>query len=201
MDLKKKLSEWVIAQITKQNPDISATKVAELEYGFLSLYATVTKFIVIIALAIVFKVLPVVLVVTATFMAVRTWAGGIHTDSSLSCLVYTLIIYFGVAFCAINITLPLPVLYCLAALATMLIYKYAPADIANKPIRGPKHQRRLKLFAIGFALLFTAISVVVSAVLRNAIIYSIIVESLMITPLAYAITKTKGGEFYEENSR
>jgi accessory gene regulator B len=198
MKLKETLSNWVIAQIRSQNPDISDTKVAELEYGFLAFYLTVTKFIVILALAWALQIIPVMLIVTVTFMFVRTCAGGVHAESSLMCLITTSIIYFGVALCAIHTQIPRNVLIGMAGLAIILITTYAPADNSNKPIRGPKHRRKLKTLSIVFTIVFTIISFFVTPVLQSAIILSIFVESLMITPIAYRLTKTQGGEHYEK---
>lgn len=198
MKLKETLSNWVIAQIKSQDPSISETKIAELEYGFLAFYLTLTKFMVILALAWVLNIIPVILTVTVTFMFVRTWAGGVHAETSLTCLITTSAIYFGVAFCAIYTQIPKNVLIGLAGVAIILIGIYAPADIANKPIRGSKHKCKLKKLSLLFSIVFIAISFFVTPILQSAIILSIFVESLMITPLAYKLTNTQGGEHYEK---
>lgn len=201
MSLKKTLSDWFIAQIRSQNPDISDTRVAELEYGFLALYLTATKFAIILLLAWWLKLLPEMLTVMATFAAVRTWAGGVHAESSLACLITTSIIYFGVAVAANYFLIPTYLLLFMALIALVLFYYYAPADHANKPIRSEKHRSKLKQRTLLFSIFCIILSFLIPIGLRDAIILSVFVESLMITPIAYKITNNRGGEYYEEAIR
>lgn len=198
MKLRENLCRWVIAQIKSQNPDITETKVAELEYGFTAFYSTLTKMIVIFILAIYLKIIPQILTVATTFWFVRSFAGGIHAESSFMCLITTSAVYFGVAFVAIYTYIPIYVLISLAVLALVIISIYSPADVANKPIRGKKHRQKLKKLSILFTIVFIIIAFFMKPVLQSAIILSIFVESIMVTPLAYKLTNTLGGEHYEK---
>ena len=198
MKLRENLCKWVIALIKSQDPDISNNRIEELEYGFQCFYTFVTKISFIIILSIILKMFPEVLTVIITFLFVRSFAGGIHAESSLACLITTTSIYFGVSLVAIHTRIPFIVLISLAAIALILFIKYAPADVANKPIRGKKHKQKLKTLSILFSVVFTIIAIFLEPVLQSAIILSIFVESIMITPLAYKLTNTKGGEHYEE---
>ncbi|QOR33866.1 accessory gene regulator B family protein [Clostridium sp. 'deep sea'] len=198
MKLRENLCKWVIAQIKTQNTDLSETRVAELEYGFHCFYTFITKISFIIILSIILKMTPEILTVIITFLFVRSFAGGIHAESSLACLVTTTAIYFGVSFAAIHIHIPFMILISMAVFAIVLIAIFAPADVANKPIRGIKHKRKLKTLSVIFAIVFTTIAFFMRPVLQNAILLSIFVESIMVTPLAYKLTNTLGGEHYEE---
>ena len=72
-------------------------------------------------------------------------------------------------------------------------YKYAPADLPQKPIKSKRQRKQLR--AGGFILLtilFTS-SIFVTQIWSNIIVYTCFVQALFMTPLAYKLSKNKYG--------
>ncbi|WP_418219442.1 accessory gene regulator B family protein [Clostridium pasteurianum] len=70
----------------------------------------------------------------------------------------------------------------------MLISVYAPADTAERPLISKKLRRSLKIKSIVVVVLLIIISIMLPhSVYVNIIIYSILEEAVLITPIIYIL--------------
>ena len=84
----------------------------------------------------------------------------------------------------------------------IIIKKYAPADTENVPILQEKTRKQKKILSyITYTLGLIIALIIKDNVVSNIIIFGYLTQIMMITPLAYKITKNKYGyEVYNEEA-
>ena len=83
---------------------------------------------------------------------------------------------------------------------TIMITRYAPADTENIPILRKKERRQKKILSYIFLFvgLITA-TIITNNKISNILIFGNLAQSIMITPIAYKLTKNKYGyEVYND---
>ena len=82
----------------------------------------------------------------------------------------------------------------------IMIKKYAPADTENVPILRKEERKQKKILSyISFTIGLIVSMFIKSNTISNILILGNLIQSFMITPLAYILTKNKYGyEIYGE---
>ena len=96
--MKKRLLNSIRIAIKKQYPNYSEDKIDEVMYGIEGIYLTITKTIVIFALAFILKIAKELLLLLISFNIIRMFAFGMHANKSWICLVFSSILFLGGAF-------------------------------------------------------------------------------------------------------
>ena len=179
----------------------SPEKRAEIEYGVYTFVSNVIKTIIVFCIAYVLGILNYVLVAFFSFGALRTFAGGVHARTSFGCFFLSAFIYFPAAYLGLYYPLPGTITYILFGICLIMVTLYAPADVAEKPILGKKRRRNLRKWSfITLGVLF-ALTLFQERDIASIITISCFLESLTLTPPAYALTKSrKGGEYFHEET-
>lgn len=187
-----KISNYVTDLIYETMPDIKPERREIIEYG---IYMTVSEFVkigLIIIIAAILHIVPYVFGVIAVFGILRVFLGGIHAKTHWGCILTHSIIVFGVV--ALSFISKVDRLYILpftALFSYIAAYRYAPADLPQKPVKSKKQRRYLR---IGGAILLTglfAASLYTSQVWSNIILFSCFIQAFFMTPLAYRFSKNK----------
>lgn len=194
-----KISNYMTDMIYETLPDVDPKRREVIEYGVYMIASEIVKISVVITLGIILGILPYVLGTIAICGIQRTFLGGIHSKTHLGCVIAQTSIVFGVLAAAYVSDIKWLYLVIPAALFSLITaYRYAPADLPQKPIKSRKQRMQLRIGGfILLAALFTA-SYFVPKVWSNIIIFSCVTQAFFMTPFAYKITKNKYGR--EETS-
>lgn len=176
--------------VQKNYPDYSEEKLEEIEYGLTGLYLTITKTIVIFAIALVLGILKEVIIFTIIYNIIRATSFGLHATKSWICLVCSSIVFLTIPFIATIIVLPVWSRILIGLICVLFIFKNSPADTEKRPIVNPKRRRIYKLLSTFIAVTFVILSVIWSDnFFQNCFIFTLIVQCIMISPFVYKIFK------------
>ena len=157
--LAKTLSEKISAEITLNDDQKEV-----VAYGIVACLQTIFSFGLIVIFALIFNVLPETLIVAFSISILRKYSGGAHASSPTVCAVIGTIIAVGVAAFSTYVVQPFLHLWVLIviilvtfALAFYLIYKLAPIDSPQKPIKTTKKKHRLKIASLCVVVVYLLI--------------------------------------------
>lgn len=157
--LAGRIAEWFKINLNLNQDD---TEVAA--YALTTIFVTTATFCLLIVLTFLAGVIPEGLVVIGTIAWLRTVSGGAHLTSPWRCVFISALIPTIFGFIA-KIGGPLLVenvaylgLFFLFSTGIFIIYRYAPADVPEKPIRPERRgiYRRLSFLMVGIWLGITA---------------------------------------------
>jgi accessory gene regulator B len=189
-----KISNYMTNLIYETLPDVDPGRREIIEYGVYMTVSEIVKIIAIVIISAIFGILPQVLCVIVVFGVLRMLLGGIHSKSHLECFITHTTIVFGVV--AITYFLQVDKLYLLIPIVPfcyICAYKYAPADLPQKPIKSKRQRKQLRIGGnILLTLLFTA-AYFLKHPWYGLILYTCFIQAFLMTPIAYKITKNKYG--------
>ncbi len=186
--MRKVLLGHCMELIKKEKPNLTEVELEQIEYGLTGIYLSVTKLIIISLLALWLGILKECLCFTLIFAIIRTNAFGMHLTKSWICLIASSIVFLGIPWLAMNITMPIWLKGILGILTILLIFKYSPADTHKRPIINPKKRLRHKILATITACIFTLISIFLkNQFLANCFLMSLCLMCFMIFPITYRI--------------
>jgi len=187
-----KISNYMTDLIYDTLPNVDPERREIIEYGVYMSVSEIVKIGLIILISVILHILPYAFGVIAVFGVLRVFMGGIHAKTHLSCVITHSIVVFGVVGAAF--ISPIDNLYVLPSVAIfsyIAAYKYAPADLPQKPIKSKKQRKQLRIGgAVLLTILFTA-SVFTPQLWSNIILFSCFIQALFMTPLAYKVSKNK----------
>ena len=186
--MKKRLLGSIRKSIKKQYPNYNNDKIDEIMYGVEGIYLTITKMIIIFSIAIILGIFKELIILLLFFNFIRLFAFGMHADKSIICLIFSGMIFIGSAFLCKYIVLNKTILYTLYLIAITIISIYAPADTIKRPLIKKKKRIIYKVLSIFVTLIFFIISLFIkNNFLINCLIFSLLIECLLILPITYKI--------------
>lgn len=176
--------------IKKNNPDFSNEKLAEIEYGLVSIYLLISKLIIIIILAYILGIVKEMLIFSCLYNVIRIPSFGLHATKSWICLLVSSIMFLGLPIlCKYIVIIPI-IKFILGMIVTLFIFKNSPADTHKRPIVNPKRRRFFKICSTIISVIFVGLSIYVSDnFLSNCLIAVIGCQTLFISPTVYKIFK------------
>ncbi len=186
--MKKRFLRYATNLIKKYNPQISAVKMKEIEYGLEGIYLTVTKLIVIIFVSISLGIIKEVILFLIFYNIIRLFAFGMHAATSSACMAMSLILFIGFPYISIILVIPGLLKVFINLFSIIVITLYAPADTHKRPLINVKKRNFLKFMSIFIAIIFGFLSLIVeNQFLVNALIFALLIESLLIIPITYKV--------------
>lgn len=151
MNLISSMCDNITSYLTKElNLDKEKSEV--VKYGIFALSQMIINIICVIIFGMIFNVLIESLIISFVVSILRKSSGGAHASSPEKCVIVGTIFSVGLALIikAMNIRFPYVCLFIIIVFlcAYYLIYKLAPVDSPNKPIRSVKKKLRLKKSSI-----------------------------------------------------
>lgn len=187
--MKKIIMNFIMNYI-KKNSNYSKNELLEIEYGLTGIYLTISKMIIIFILAYILGILKEVIIFMFIFNIIRTTAYGLHATKSWICLISSTIIFIIVPLLCKYLIININIKLFVGAISVILIYKNAPADTKKRPIVNKKRRTILKLISTFIAIMFFIISLIINnSFISNCLLFSIIVENILISPSVYKIFK------------
>lgn len=194
MTMFSKISNYMTDLIYETLPNVDPGRREIIEYGVYMTVSELVKIITVILISLAIGIFRQVLCVIVVFGVLRMLLGGIHSKSHLSCLITHSVIVFGVV--ALSLIFMVDRLYLLIPVVPFCyftVYKYAPADLPQKPIKSQRQRKQLR--AGGFILLTVLFTVAyyLDKPWSSLILFTCFIQALFMTPFVYRITKNKYG--------
>ena len=151
-------------------------------------------------------ILRLTIIMVLIIMPFRAFSGGFHLHTHIGCIISTTMYYCGIPkisiFTYFNNQTKIIFVLCALIFGIIIIKKYAPADTENVPILQEKTRKQKKILSyITYTLGLIIALIIKDNVVSNIIIFGYLVQTLMITPLAYKITRNKYGfEVYNDEA-
>ena len=193
-----KITEFLTNKIRKEMPDVDDERAEVINYGLQILLGEVPKFFIMLIIAYFLGVFKMTFITLLIMTPYRMFSGGFHLKTHIGCIISTCTFYCGVAFLSENIILNEIARYSLI-IATLIfgiimIKLYAPADTEDVPILSKKVRKQKQIMSYICLIVGLSISAVIkNNTISNIIIFGYIVQTFMITKLAYKLTKNKYG--------
>ncbi len=198
-----KITQSLTNKIRKEMPDIDDERAEIINYGLQILLGEVPKIFIMLAIAYVLGVFKLSLLTFLILLPYRTFSGGFHLKTHIGCIISTTAFYSGVALLSKSIVLDnitkYFLIFAIGIFGIIMIRLYAPADTENVPIISKKDRRQKQILSyITFIIGLGIAAFIKNNVILNIIIFGYLVQTCMITRLAYKITNNKYGyELYE----
>lgn len=193
-----KITEFLTNKIRKEMPDVDDERAEVINYGLQILLGEVPKFFIMLIIAYFLGVFKMTFITLLIMTPYRMFSGGFHLRTHIGCIISTCTFYCGVAFLSENIILNEIARYSLI-IATLIfgiimIKLYAPADTEDVPILSKKVRKQKQIMSYVCLIVGLIISAVIkNNTISNIIIFGYIVQTFMITKLAYKLTNNKYG--------
>ena len=202
----EKFCLFLVEKMRKRNPEIDDERAEIISYGLQLLIGEVPKMIITLIISYLLGILYLTIFMVLVTVPYRVFSGGFHLHTHIGCIISTTLYYCCIPkisnYIYLNSETKLFFVLCALIFGTIIITKYAPADTENVPILRKKERKQKKILSfITYTFgLIAAISIKNNG-LSNIILFSYFAQTLMITPVAYKITKNKYGfELYNESS-
>ena len=162
----------------------------KIKYGLEVIYIFITKSLVVFTISYFLGILKYTLLFSLFYSLIRSFACGLHAKKSWVCTLSSAIIFIIIPYLCKILILPTTIKFILSLLAIITIYRYAPADTQKRPIINKKRRKNLKVISTLITLIYIIlIFTLKNHVLDNTLLLSIVLESIMISPLTYKIFK------------
>lgn len=187
MIISKKLSIKCVDFIA-HNTSTSEYDLEKIYYGIQVIIINLFKLVILLTTAYFLGIFKYTFIAFMVFATLRCFASGVHANSSLQCILCNYILFLGNVYLSINISYSLLVGTIVFTMSFISMLLYAPADTEDRPIISKKLRKGLKFKSIIVIVIFYAISLLIeNGIYSNLILFAILEESLIITPLAYKL--------------
>ena len=174
----------------KKNTDYDETKLKEIRYGLEGIYLTISKLIIIFSLSIILGIFKQMIIYMLIYNVLRMPSFGLHATKSWICLLSSTILFIGIPYLCIFLSIPVSLKIIIGILGICFMFKNAPADTKKKPIVSKKRRKVYKIISTILTIIFAIIAVLIKdRFISNCLIFSIIMQNLMISPTVYKIFK------------
>ena len=201
-----KITQSLTDKIRKEMPDVDDERAEVINYGLQILLGEVPKTFIMLLIAYLLGVFKLTLITFLILMPYRTFSGGLHLKTHIGCIITTCAFYCGTALLAKYIVLSNIAKYILiillAIFGIIMIKLYAPADTEDVPIISKKIRKQKQILSyISFVVGLVIALFIKNNVISNIIIFGYLMQTCMITRIAYRLTNNRyGHEVYENTS-
>ena len=194
----EKLCSFLTNKIRNEMPEVDDERAEVINYGLQLIIGEIPKIFITLAVAYLLGVLKLTLIMVLVLLPYRAFSGGFHLKTHIGCVVSTTLYYCGIAKISNYFFLynPMKIIFilCVWIFGTIMIKLYAPADTENVPILRTKERKQKKILSyISFSIGLIAAVIINNNSVANILILGNLVQSMMITPIAYKLTNNKYG--------
>ena len=201
-----KITEFLTNKIRKEMPEIDDKRAEVINYGLQILVGEVPKFFILLGVAYILGVFKLSLITFLILVPYRGFSGGFHLKTHMGCIISTSAFYCGITILSKTIVMNFIVKYIITILLAIfgitMIKKYAPADTEDVPILSKKVRKQKQILSYISFIIGLAIALVIkNNIISNIIIFGYLMQTCMITKLAYRLSNNKYGyEVYQNTS-
>lgn len=152
----KYISEKITDYIVKSGA-ISEESYAIYQYGVQIGLEMLNCFLICFGVALYLHMIPQFFVFTGVFMLLRTYAGGLHLDSYLGCLICSTAVQTIILLINSHYMIALPIAWGIILISTVLILKNAPVENVNRELDADekKHCKNVTMKVLVGVLFFS----------------------------------------------
>lgn len=173
-----------------ENKKYSKDEIAMIKYGLEAIYLTVTKMIIIFALAYILGIIKETLLLLILFNIIRSQSFGLHASKSIYCLISSIVFIIGGAFLCKYLIIPKWIIIILALLCNISLFLYAPADTHKRPLINKKKRKRFKIISTLLGIVYTILIIIfIDYPISNYLLIGMMEAVLIIIPISYKIFK------------
>lgn len=178
-----KAISFISSNISKSEEDLE-----KIEYGIKVLVSNFFKLILLFSTAYFLGIFKYTLLAFVIFGIIRSFACGVHANSTIQCIFLNYLLFFGNVYLSLYHPLRNTILMIIFIISFILLCLYSPADTAERPLINKNFRKLLKFASVGVSVILFIICLFIdNSVYRTIIIFSILEESLVITPFLYKI--------------
>ncbi len=202
----QKFCKILTNRIRKEMPEIDDERAEVITYGLELIIGEIPKIFITLAIAFVLGVFKLTVFTILALLPYRVSSGGFHLKTHIGCIISTSLYYCGVPLLAKYIVLAPNIKYILIlsiwVFGMLMVRLYAPADTENVPILRKSERKQKRILSYITLTLGLIIAIFIkNPVISNILLFGNLVQSIMITRLAYKLTGSKYGyEVYQEAS-
>ena len=194
----EKFCLFLTNRMRKENSEIDDERAEIINYGLQLLVGEIPKMLITIGIAYLLGILKLTVIMVILILPFRAFSGGFHLHTHIGCILSTTLFYCGIAKISNYIYLhsleKVIFVLCVWIFGIIIISLYAPADTENVPILRKKERKQKKILSyITFTLGLILALVINNNAVCNIIIFGYLIQTIMITPIAYKITKNSYG--------
>lgn len=178
----------IVSYIKQYNGSMSCDDESILRYGIQIYYFTFSKLILIMGIAALLNIFWEVCIVTLLMGGLKKYAYGFHADTFWTCIIISIINFFGTIYLA-KLSINPYVKALLLLISLMLFYIYAPADTEERPLVDSVERRKMKIKAMIIATLYCLSSLFIKEYLSNMIVFSLMFVGFNTSPIPYKLFK------------
>lgn len=180
-DLCKNVEYFVISHI--EETDIR--KIETVRYGIKVLMINAYKIPIIFITAYILGIFKYAVISYICFGSLRTFAGGIHAERGIACILSSMIAIYSPVFLSSYLNRSHNII--LFIITFVIIALYAPSDTKKKPIKSYKLRSDLKTESIIVVITVFVSSIFLPDHVSTIMITSMFIESLLVLPVTYKI--------------
>lgn len=189
--MKEKFVESSLKFIYKYQ-ECDDLKTKKLKYGLEGLYSLIVKLTVVIIIAFITGTYKETLLFLLFYAGIRTYSYGMHAKSNFACWITTITIYNIIPLIIKSYNVPNYIGYIILGLSFISMISWAPADTPKRPLVRKKQRTICKITSATTVTIYAIIFLLNNiAIVNNALIYALVVQSILINPITYKITNTK----------
>ena len=193
-----KVCLFLTNKIRKEMPEVDDERAEVINYGLQLIIGEIPKIFITLAIAYLLGILELTLIMILILLPYRSFSGGFHLKTHIGCILSTTLYYCGIAKISNYFFLhdPIKIIFilCVWIFGMIMIKLYAPADTESVPILRQKERRQKKILSyISFTLGLIVAAIINNNAIANILILGNLIQSLMITPIAYKLTNNKYG--------
>lgn len=199
-----KICNFIVKKIRNKMPEIDNEKAEVILYGIQLIIGEIPKIFILFILSFILGIGWYTVFAFVALLPYRAASGGFHLKTHLGCILGTSLFYYGNVYLSKFLVLTSIQKYGLILLTfifgIIMVTLYAPADTENVPIISKKERKNKKILSyITLTLSLIASLIIKDSVISNIIIFGVLIQTIMITRLAYKITNNKYGfEVYQK---
>lgn len=186
-------------------PEVDNERAEVINYGLHLVIGEVPKNFIVLGIAYLLGIFKLTLLTVILLLPYRVVSGGFHLKTHIGCIVSTTLVYCGIAKISCYIIFNNQIIKIITALSILIfsmimVNWYAPADTVNVPILRKKERKQKKILSY----IFLSIGIITACIISNneisnILIFGYLVQSLMISRLAYKLTNNQYGYEYYNN--
>ena len=168
----------------------SDLELEKLKYGLEGIYLTLTKTLIILALALLLGTFKETLLTIVLFAIIRFFCFGFHAEKSYQCLIISIIEFNLLTLLILNIDISYQIIVIICLLDVVNFLIFAPADTVKRPLPNKKKRIIRKTFSVIIGIIY---SIVVLFFDNNWILSSfltaLIIAMICVNPIIYMLFK------------
>ena len=188
--MKKKFIESSI-RLIKNNKRVDELEEKKLRYGLEGFYNVFVKTIVMLVLAVVLDIVPEYVLLILVYSTLRLYGFGIHMKTSAQCWLTSVPMYIGGCLLIKYVTFPEYISVIIWIFGFLSFLLFAPADTPARPLIHKEKRIPAKILSIliliGYFVIYHYVDI---TVIKNVILYGVLMESVSISPIIYKLFHT-----------